>query len=269
MVGALEIRLAVDAGGVSPHAYVEALDQITRSVEELDRLAETKVKDRASWFIADTSWREAGPVVRLLPRLSSATTRTTEQLVRPSRAFILGVDELHRLPEIPDTFTENIVRRVMKVGALAEKPTNGLREVSVGLEGSTLPPARLDAEVSGNADRAIAPRSLAYGSIIGRLDLISARGRSRRVGLVAEQNRPITCVVDALEEDLYLGAFDRRVLVEGLIRRNSAGQVIRIDADRLTMLEPVRAATAADLLGFLPPTETSVTAFIEEQRGRT
>lgn len=267
MAGALDIQLAVDPRGVTPRAYTTALSELTRSLEELDRLSAPNPKDRVAWYVFDTRWADVGPRVRIRPDVTSGT-RSTDELMRPSRALVSGVRQLRSSTEIPPDFTESVVSRVLKVGALTKAHAGGLRGVDISVDADSAPPTAIDAVVEENAERAIAPKSFAYGSIAGRLDLISARGRSTRIGLVPDWGSPITCVVTALDRDLYLRAFDRQVLVEGVVRRNGNGQVIRIDADSLTVLEPVKPATLADLRGALQPTDQTIAEFIEEQRGR-
>lgn len=267
MAGALDIQLAVDPRGVTPRAYTTALGELTRSLEELDRLSAPNPKDRVAWYVFDTRWSDVGPRVRIRPDLTSGT-RTTDELMRPSRALVSGVRHLRTSAEIPPDFTESVVSRVVKVGALANAQTGGLRSVEISVESDPAPATAIDAAVEANAEKSISPKSLAYGSIAGRLDLISARGKSTRIGLVPNWGSPITCVVNALDRELYLRAFDQQVLVEGVVRRNGSGQVIRIDADSLTVLEPVRPATLADLRGALQPNDKTIAEFFEEQRGR-
>lgn len=264
----LEVRLNVSPDGVTPRAYTDTLVQVARSLEELDRIAETDPKNRVAWFVSDTAWRKTGPIVRLRPE-ARTVARTTEELLRPSRAFVEGIRSLHRAPAIPDDFTEGIVKRVGRVSDLTTKASSGLEGVEVvSLADATAQPAPIDAVVDLNAKKAIAPLSLAYGSVIGRLDLISARRSTPKVGLVTDYGPPVTCTVSRIEREDYLRAFDSQVLVEGLIKRNSSGQIISIAADSLHVLAPTEPVTARELRGILSnPDGLTVAEFIEEQRG--
>lgn len=267
MQGALDISLAVAPRGVTPRAYTTTLDQLTRSLEELDRLASPNPKERVAWFVTDTRWDKNGPRIRLRPDLTKKF-RTTEELMGPSRALVSGVRQLQGQPEIPSHFSEKLVDRVRKVSALTMMDASGLRNVDLSIVGESGEGAALDENVEKNAERAVAAKSFAYGSVIGRLDLISSRGRAPSIGLLPEHGSPITCVVSALQQDTYLSAFNQRVLVEGLVRRNGSGQAIRIEAESLTVLEPIPRTAARDLLGALSPTGVSIADFMEEQRGR-
>lgn len=267
MRGALEIRLDVGRSGVTPRAYSSALLGLTQSLEDLDRLAEPNPKDRARWFVADTKWRSSGPVVRLQPEVRRAA-RSMPELLRPSQAFVAGIEHLHRMPEIPADFTERIVERVAKLSALTSSPSTGLRAVSVIADGAQDEPARIDETVETNARRATHATSLAYGSLVGRLDMISARRRTPQIGLVADYGPPVTCNVGKLDPAEYLAVFNHRVMVEGIVKRNGSGQVVRIEVDRLTAAPARSSIGVTELRGALENDGRRIADFIEEQRGR-
>lgn len=269
MVGALKVTLGVAPSGVTPRAYAGVLTQLTYSLEELDRLAEPDRRARASWLVSNTSWTsQQGPVIELRPDVRGAD-RTTEQLMRPGRALVSGVAHLRTQPEIPPAFTERIVDRISTVSHLIANRSSGLETVTLDSVGEAPQRAAIDEQVSENAEKAVAPASLAYGSVVGTLDVISARARQIKVGLHADFGPPITCNVHALPREQYLDAFDQRVLVSGLIKRNGRGQIVRIDADHLERL-PDREPIAVDALrGMFKTTgPVSIAGYIEEQRGR-
>ena len=105
MPGVLELRLGVTRGALAPRAYTAAVNEITLSLEELDRVVEPDPKSRVAWFVERTDWYESGPTIQLRPDLQGAH-RSTEDLYRPGRALLAGITSLHTLPKIPDDFTE-------------------------------------------------------------------------------------------------------------------------------------------------------------------
>lgn len=265
MNGALEISLGVSSRGVTPRAYTSALQELTYSLEELDRVIDPDPKSRTAWFISDTSWRETGPRVLLRP---DAKSDAATDALRSTRTFVQGIRGLHSGAAIPEAFTDRIVHRVEKVSAFTERPSTGLESVEVSVTGEHAAPIALDHQVRENAHRAIAPASLAYGSLIGRLDKISARGRSPQIGLRPDHGNAVTCIVRPHDVQAYLDNFAQRVLVEGIIKRNGDGQIIRIIADRVSPLPGSSLVTAIDLRGYLGHSDRSIAEFIEEQRGR-
>ncbi len=267
MVGALEVRLAVSEKGVTPRAYTSAVNEVTHSLEELDRLAEPDPRHRVAWYVERTDWRNGGPVLRLRPEQRGAD-RTTAQLLRPATAFVSGIHALQERPAIPEHFTERVVNRVATISHLTVSKTAGLEGVEVVAVDAAHNAARIDQRVDENAKKAVEPSSLAYGSIIGRLDVISARGAKTRIGLVSDWGPPINCTVDGLAREEYLALFDERVLVSGLIKRNGSGQIIRIEA---VGIEPQRAPSDIDIASLrgsmTNPRELTVSQYLEELRG--
>ena len=120
------------------------------------------------------------------------------------------------------------------------------------MNGSRGASAQIDTHVQLNARAAVEPVSLAYSSMTGVLDVISSRRERRRVGLLTDTGRPIICNVDRLDKQVIIGAFEHRVIVSGLLKRNGAGQPVRLDADALELIEARPVVRARDLLGIIP-----------------
>jgi hypothetical protein len=254
----LEVRLAGDEAGISATAYAGVISNLTRALEEIDRVVEPSAKRRPIWKVVDTDWREhVGASVRLAPHLRRDESRTTLEMLRPGRELWGGVQSLASLPEIPPSFSASIVQRVAYIRHQI-KPSTG--EASA---------ADFSEAVEVNADRAVAAASLAYGSLSGRLDLISARGRRRRIGLRTEAGHAVMCDVDNLDQDAYMSAFAERVLVIGTIKRNSAGQAVSVMVDELEPLPDVESFAARRLLGALPDLggDLSAVDYVRLQRG--
>ena len=117
--------------------------------------------------------------------------------------------------------------------------------VKIGMLGST-------EAVEANAARAVAAASFAYGSIAGRLDLISARTKRRRIGLRADDGHSVICDVHGMDEGAYMAAFAKDVLVIGTIKRNISGQAVSVMVDELRVREALPPVSARALLGAQP-----------------
>jgi hypothetical protein len=265
MAGVLEISLGTASGWVTPRSYGVVLDQLTYSLEELDRLAEPVRKRRAVWRVVNTGWKANGPTISLQPDVAR-DRRSAEDLLRPSMALVQGVRRLHTEPEIPQHFSEDVMNRVAAVAGQISRPDTGITAVLVQTVGVDDGPAAIDDEVTSNVARAVESASIAYGSVVGTLDLISTRGKHDRVGLLSDLGPPINCVVDSIPRGEFLARLDQRVIVAGLIKRNGRGQIVRIDADMIEpapMLPPLRAA---DFLGAIQG-GPSIAEYLQEQRG--
>lgn len=266
MSGVLEISLGTAGGWITPHSYGVVLHQVDRSLEELDRLAEPERRKRAVWRVVGTSWGKAGPSISLRPDVAR-DQRSTEELMRPSLALVGGVRSLHKVAEIPSHFSETVMTRITKVAKEVGQAGSGLTSVDLRTIGTDHGAAAIDDTVSANALQAVESASIAYGSVVGTLDLISTRGTHDRVGLLGDFGPPINCRVDQLPREVVVESLDRRVVVSGVMRRNGRGQIVRIDADGLELAPERTLITARSLRGILPR-DKRVQQYIEEQRGR-
>jgi hypothetical protein len=266
MDGVLEISLGTASGWITPHSYGVVLHEVDRSLAELDRLAVAERRRRAMWRVVNTGWATDGPTITLRPDVGG-DARSMEELMRPSLALVGGVRQLHTEPEIPQHFSETIVGRISKVAAQVGQRGTGLDSVSLRTIGTDARAAAIDDVVSANASLAIASASIAYGSVMGTLDLITTRGGRNRVGLLVDYGPPVLCVVDKLDRVEYIQGLDQRVIVSGLLKRNGRGQIVRIDADELELAPRASSVSAASLRGAIPG-GPEIADFIREQRGR-
>jgi hypothetical protein len=268
MSGVLELRLGVTRGALAPRAYTAAVNEITLSLEELDRVVEPDPKSRVAWFVERTDWYESGPTIQLRPDLQGAR-RSTEDVYRPGRALLAGITSLHTSPKIPDDFTERTVKRMAEVGALTLRHASGIQTIEVAELDRDNTSTQIDERVDNNAKLAVAQASLAYGSVVGKLDVISARTARTRIGLVTDYGPPVTCMVDKIDPEVYLHLFNSKVLVSGILKRNVSGQIIRIEADSLELQQAPSSVDVEALRGALPnPSGMSVAEYLEQQRGR-
>lgn len=268
----VDVRLQGDRDGIAVRSFTRVINQFTSALEEIDRITEPEVRRRPTWFVTNTAWRgAAGATVSLSPRVAARGSATISDPRLPASALWKGVRALATVPEIPTSFSDRVVARIQAVGAEIKKSGAGLQGVQLFAPGagSGSDPVSLAGDVKENADRALEPASVAYSSVVGTLDVISARKHRRRVGLLIDHGPGITCDVGGLAEDTYFEAFEKRVLVEGLLRRNGRGQPVRMDAVRIELMPTSQPVRAIDLLGVLPPLPKGLTAagYVAEHRG--
>ena len=235
-------------GGVAVRAYTQLLNRVLYMLEEIDRLAAPGEAARAEWAIS--SARTTGPrfSALLLPR-TLPRRRDPDTLSIPPLALVDGVRSLAEIPEIPRLFSEPVVSRVSQVGQQIGK--SGIMAVSMAsVNGDRSPEAPVNEAVRLNARRAVEPASVAWSSLVGILDVISARREKRQVGLLTEQGRAVTCNVQKLPREVLFEAFERKVIVSGRLRRNGRGQPVRLDVDSLEVAPHLESRVSArDLLG--------------------
>lgn len=267
-LAAVEVDIAVADGGIAVRAYTQLLSHVRFMLEEIDRLAAPGAESRPEWAIS--SARTAGHrfSALLLPR-TLPKQRDPDSLSIPPVALVGGVRSLAEVPEIPHLFSEPVVSHVAKVGQQIGR--SGIAGVSmVTVNGDRSPEAPVTEVVRENARRAVQPASVAWSSVVGVLDVISARREKRRVGLLTDQGRAVMCDVQQLPKEVVFEAFERRVLAAGRLRRNGRGQAVRLDVETLEILSPVEShVSARDLLGagrgIIEPTDDEFMAVLRDR----
>lgn len=247
-LAAVEVGITGADGGIAVRAYTQLLSHVRFMLEEIDRLSAPGEASRPEWAVTSTRTRDHRFTASLLPR-TVPEQRSSDSLSIPPVALVDGVRSLADLPEIPHLFSEPIVSHVFQMGQQIGK--NGITGVSmVNVNGERSPEAPITDVVRQNARSAIKPASVAWSSLVGVLDVISARREKRRVGLLTDQGRAVMCNVEKLPREMVFEAFERRVIAAGRLRRNGSGQAVRLDVESLEILPPVESyVSARDLLG--------------------
>ncbi len=243
----MEVGITSADGGVAVRAYTRLLNHVLVMLEEIDRLAAPGNIARPEWAVR--SARDEGPqlIVTLLPRVVPER-RDAASLSVPPLALVDGVRSLATNPEIPPYFSEPVVTRVDQIGQQIGR--RGIVGVAMaGVNAERTPEAPVTEVVRQNAHSAIEPASTAWSSVVGVLDVISARREKRRIGLLMDEGRAVLCNVQALPRDVVFQAFERRVAAAGLLRRNARGQAVRLDVESLEVLPSERLVGAQELLG--------------------
>lgn len=248
-MSAVELGIRRDAGGVSVRAYTQLLTHVLAMLEEIDRLATPGRVGRPEWAVRSVSESASTLRMTLLPR-TLPRHRDLDSLSVPPQALVSGVEALAEVPEIPRLFSATVVSRVDEVGQqVGRRGVAGVLMASVN--GGRTAEVPLTEEVQRNARRAVEPSSISWSSVVGILDVISARRERRQIGLLTDRGA-VVCNVQNLSRDLVFRAFERRVVAAGLLKRNARGQAVRLDAESLEILSDKPSASARDLLGAAP-----------------
>lgn len=240
----LELRIERDSFGVALTAYTSLFQQVSGMLQEIDRHVLPGRAPRLLWAVRD-SYTDAGALVILLSPRYQPARRPLHSVETTTRALLEGVRVLEQTPEIPRYFDEASVQRVVNVGDRLGR--DGITGLAVAIGDDV---AIIDQSVQGHAREAVTEVSTSYSSIVGRLDQVSVRRDRRRVALLTDTGRAVTCEVDRVDERLVLEAFDTRVVVSGLLRRNGLGQPVRVEAEAIGAAPPRPAPVRVDdLLG--------------------
>jgi hypothetical protein len=266
--GDVQIEVAIDGPprAVGVRAYTQVLEQVLLSLEEIDRFVLPGRTPRIDWAIADLSVNGALRAV-IAPR-RTPPRRPIGTVSAPAVGFVSGVSSLKRLPEIPALFSPLTVDRVLHIG----KPVgaNGVERVDIRSVGLDTEVAVIDSETVDHARRAVSVSRKAFGSIIGRLDVLNGRPRTglRAQVLIEGTRRAVTVRAAPDHAALLREAWWQRVIVAGELRRNAVGQPILLDMTELTILPEREVVSARDILGIAPDWTGDLTTeeFIRQAR---
>lgn len=236
----LELRIERDSFGVALAAYTGLFQQVSAMLQNIDRHVLPGRAPRLTWAVRDSYTAAGALVIALSPRFQPAR-RPPGTITMTTQALLNGVRVLEQTPEIPRYFDEASVQRMVNVGdRLGRDGITGLA-VAVGDD-----IASIDRSVQVNAREAVTEVSTSYSSVVGRLDQVSVRRGRRRVGLLSDTGRAVTCEVNRLDEHVVLASFDTRVVVSGLLRRNGLGQPVRLEAEAIEPAPPRPSPVSVD-----------------------
>jgi hypothetical protein len=159
---------------------------------------------------------------------------------------------------VPDFFPEQSMRRLQSLGNLMR--ADGAKALRAVKADSQLQ-ARVTPASADHAKEALKPRYAATGSVIGRLDVISVH--SGRLFTVYDEihRRPVRGSFPDEIMPLAKEALSKRVLASGIIRRNSAHQMVSIEVIELEVMpEDGDLPTVAELVGSDPGFTGGLTA---------
>jgi len=158
------------------------------------------------------------------------------------REFVNALEVLENGQSLPDYFSTKSLRSLTKM--VRPFGTPGVEYLDARVDSdSTSVTTRATGKISENIVRLQSPRSRALGSITGTLDTISTRGPNKFQLLDPVSRRPVSCQFSDDQLDAIKDALKRRVVVSGIVVRNSSGQPLRIEEADFVVLEDSAALT--------------------------
>lgn len=213
------------AGQIRLSAYVDVLQQVRLSLDELDgRLRPTRT-GKARWGVRhmpdDFGLRDLIAPVSVPKRRDPASLRLS------TTTLVAGVSKLSAEPGLPAAFSPALVERLQRVGE--RRAEGGIEEVVLEQVGG--PEARvatIDDVVLANAGASVREVSRAMSSFEGVLDVLNNRKSPRAAVYDARTHRAVTVYYNGAELAVRVRElFGRRVSVAGELSRNQQGQTCR------------------------------------------
>ena len=246
------LTLSIFGGQLLPlAAYTTVLNQVRLALGELDYLVVPGRQPRVAWGVREVRSDEGVHIARLEP-LEIPRKRELWSVALAPSGFVEGVELLNEAPEIPSSFNVGMVERV---GKIAEQIDHGnIEHVQLVSANGHPHETVVTRDTGSNIRAAVKTVRRSYGSVIGTLDVLSARGRSPGAQILNENTRTAVVVRpgERITHQQLRDAWEHRVLAMGLLHRNAAGQVTKMDLDELRLLEPRRPQDPRSILGLAP-----------------
>ena len=246
----LEVRLHQGRERAEVSKFTRTLDQIVLSLREVDQVYLLRAT-RATWVLDHLEHQSDDLVVRLKPR-NVPSNRDVSDMTVPVKALVDGAEVLQERPTVPELFATKTVTRLAQLAT----PTVGVAGISLAeYNGETGDRVELDNTVKDNATAAVNPIHFSYGSVTGTLSglrHVQRRGGGVYVTLRDDLHRQgITGFVRESQTEQLRLMWRHRVLLGGIIKRNSNGQPIHIDVDRIEQMPEDNAGRPStdELLG--------------------
>ena len=231
-VHGLELSLAPTGQRMSLVTLSQRLTAMTKALEGVDRLYHPGRGTRPTWVVNRIGEDERHRIhVAIGPRfVSKMIARTPEELLAPAAALVQGAESLRQEPEVPEYFMAETISRLIRVGA----PDDGVEEVALcTYNGAKGAPVRLsEPAFLVNARKSVSEMSRSFGSVAGVLEEMSSsrRGKRLKAGIYdPHTHHAVSVTLPETWEDRLRALWRRRVLVEGLVIRNSRCQVVRVE----------------------------------------
>lgn len=231
----LEVRIHEGRERAEVSRVTTTLNDVVLSLREIDRVHLLRAT-RATWVMADMRRESADLVVRLEAR-AEVLQRGLADIMVPVNALVEGVKELQAQASVPPLFAPQTVSRVGKLAV----PRNGIQTVGLATyNGKVGPNVALDNNVKTNADIAVKPFEVTWGTVTGRLtslhDYSKRRQGTFRVTLRTPEGNAVYGYVQEAMSEVVRGAWAHRVMCGGKLKRNSRGQAIAIEVESIELM---------------------------------
>ncbi|MFY9782376.1 MAG: hypothetical protein WAK12_02430 [Acidimicrobiales bacterium] len=208
---------------------------LTESLSILEEIQQIRAAGHSvTWYITGLSIGSAQAVI-------TAEDISDDSFVIGSE-FVKAIQVVEQGESLPEYFSAKSLTGLKRMARPFGTPGVKYLEVSVrtGDRKRAARTVRATGKIVENLDKLQAPRSRSIGSITGVLDTISTRPSNKFLVFDRVSRRPVTCQFKDEQLDEIKDSFVHRVVVSGIIVRNSSGQPLRIeDAEFVVLGEPL------------------------------
>lgn len=247
----LDLILEGGPGTIAVTSFISALQNVRGIIIGVDTALTHRTQPIIEWYVEDLSMGSLQTTLVAKPRPGpGALGYSSGKAYEIAAAVVDGLREVELTARVPDLFPDSSMRYLRQLGNLLKKNgATGLRVIKHDDDRE----ARLTPQVAQNAAQALVPRYSAYGSVVGRLDVINVH-RGQQCTIYDEiHRRPIRGTFASELIDIVKEALSQRVLATGIIRRNAATQLVSIDVEQVEILpDDTNLPTVSELVGSDP-----------------
>ncbi len=221
-----QIALELDNERVTASDFLRAVESFVGLIRELTK----SVKDSLPKDAWEIEVQEGSQVINAV----STNKLTDIESVSIVNAVLNGIGSLSDEAEIPDLYSEKAVEHIKSLGGLVHRADNGI-PVRVLSRTQAVP---LTNNAYNHASEILSWKYEDHGTVEGVLDVVSAHDGYEIRLCDPIFGKSVKCAVSEELMQQALGAFKKRVEVDGLIRYDREGRPISVKVEHITIFPP-------------------------------
>lgn len=233
-------RVPAATFGQGVEAFLTLIREVAASV--------TGKREAIRWYVAVSAGSARVHAYPEPVEVEHETVRTVARTVQR------GVSLLYTHAERPPHFNDRALEAAKTLAEIATRGDDETVPVRVTADGASTTVATTTVV---NVETILGPHTEAIGSIEGRIDTISERGKRKFFVYDALTDRPVRCYFSSSLFDEVVDAFKarRRVVVAGLVRYRRDGEPVSVRVEDLRSIEGKRLPSFEDVRGILRDAE--------------
>ena len=237
-----EQRLGFSLSGetVSVESFIAVAEKLTDLLRELEM--SVTGGHRLKWHIADL--RTGSAHLAIAPVTQSSERADGASLLID--AALEGMAIVESSPQRPPHFTDQALRHAKELTKAANGAANRLSIFGGGAEPRQVAVSK---RLVAHVDELIGTKSVALGSLEGRLEALTVHGSIAFSIYDSISNRRISCGCSREMLNAAIKHFDKRVSVSGEIRFNARGEATSMRVDEVHPLGTGPLPQPEDILG--------------------
>jgi hypothetical protein len=244
----LRLRIEGEHGQVTLRVFADVLNRARYILSDLDSAISEEPKGSLEWYIDDLRTGSAEAVIVSRPKRPGVDERLPHMV---GTNFVSGLGLVESGEAIPPYFSDVDLGRVRAIASRLRDP--GVQALqAVHLNGHDLT-AVVTEQAGVNVAKLLAPHSKAIGSVVGKLEVISVHGPPRFNVYDAATKKAVRCRFEQERLDEVAAALGKKVVVTGIVYRNSRGDPIRVERPSVRLLpDDADLPTTRALIGLAP-----------------